>query len=102
MYSQKDNFIFHSGGPNHLNAFVLHEFLKVWSSAYQTQPRKFKIHRSAHSLVFLGVSIYAPYRYMAVIDTAAVSLLMSKSVYVNSFLRAGSRSLAYVASILIG
>ena len=55
-----------------------------------------------HPYLFLGLSVYIPYRYSETINTVLFSLSHSKNPYVNMLVRVPGKLLVYGTSILIG
>jgi hypothetical protein len=104
-YSMKDNYLMSPLGKQEkagICLLVMSEFMRQWSYSYKTQPRKNKIHRSGHPVVFLGLSLYLPYRYRPQINTALFSLTGSSNIYLNMLVRAPSYLVIYGSSILAG
>ena len=78
------------------------KFYSYWSFFYRTQPSGWKIHRNFHQYLYLAASIYLPYRFMHKIDTAFLSLFMSKNPYFNLVVKNYGRGLIILASVFAG
>ena len=52
--------------------------------------------------MYLGLGIYLPYRFMHKIDTAFLSIFMSKNAYFNLFAKQYGRVLIILASVFAG
>ena len=99
-FSMKDGVIFRHKSQVYL--FTAFFFLQSYNYYYRTTPRKFKVHRSVHNFVLLGLSIYLPYRYDAQVNTILFSLTKSSNPLLNRLVRIPTKLLVYGTSILAG
>ena len=96
----KDGVIFPQ--KHQLNFFCAVYFLQSYHYFYRTTPKKFKVHRSGHSAVLFGLSVYLPYRYDAQVNTVLFSLTKSSNPILNRLVRLPTKILVYGTSILAG
>lgn len=99
-FSMKDGVIFKT--PGQFALFGLITFLTQYNFHFKITPRRYKMHRSVHPFVFLGISVYLPYRYSATLNTVLFSLSRSTNPYINFLLRAPAKVLIYGTSIFLG
>ena len=99
-YSMKNGVMFHQ--KPHLYFFLGVQHLVNYDAVFRTSPRRFKIHRSFHQYAFLGLSLYAPYRFDAQLNTVLFQLSKSSNPIVNFLLRVPSKVLIYATSVFVG
>jgi len=63
--------------PASLYFLGLLTYVKSYNWHYRVTPRKFQVHRSAHTYLCFAASVYLPYRYSAQLNTVLFSLTQS-------------------------
>ena len=98
QFSMKDGVIFPH--KRQLQVFLFTTFLLNYNSCYKSTPRRFKVHRSLHPWLLLGVSIYVPYRYQATINTIMFQLVSNPIM--SRVARVPIKFLVYGFSVFMG
>ena len=55
-----------------MSCAALGVFIKSWFNKYHFSPRNFKVHRSFQNYLYFCISVYFPWRYTSLINTAMV------------------------------
>ena len=99
-FSMKDGVIFKE--KKQLYLFTSIYFLQSYNYFFRVTPKKFKVHRSGHSFLLFGMSVYLPYRYNAQVNTVLFSLTKSSNPIINRLVRIPTKILVYGTSIFLG